>query len=103
MSVADGKRAAYTTALSVLDRARQTSRGWKATELRQHLWLESTRLTATQATTAEFIRGIQLGIKRICDVHLYPPTDVFYPGDSDYTHRVVAHERECRSTYTDCV
>ena len=102
MSVADGKRAAYTTALSILDRARQTPRGWKATELQQHLWVESIQLMA-QATTTDFIRGIQLGIKHICAVHLYPPNDVFYPGDSDYTHSVIAHEQKCRSTYTDCV
>ena len=93
MSVSDGKRAAYTTALSVLDRARQTPRGWKATELRHHLWLESVRLTATQATTADFIRGVQLGYEHICAQHLFPPNDTFYPGDSDYTHQQVAAER----------
>jgi hypothetical protein len=88
MSLTDGKRAAFEAALSVLDRVRQTPRGWKGTELRQHLWREITRHVG-QATTTDFCRDIQHGYDHICARHLFPPTDTFYPGDSDYTHQQV--------------
>jgi hypothetical protein len=102
MTIANGKRAAYTAALSVLDRARHVPRGLKGSELCHNLWLEFVNLVGT-ATTTDFICGVQLGYDRICTVHLYPPTDTFYPGDSDYTYRVISDEQRYRSTYTDCV
>ena len=99
---AEGKHSAYTAALSVLDKSRNMPRGMKGSDLCHNLWLEIVRLVAT-ATTTNFLRGVQLGYDRICAVHLYPPTDTFYPGDSDYTYRMVADEQKCRKTYTDCV
>jgi hypothetical protein len=102
MSVTEGKHAVYLVALYVLDRARHVPCGLKGTELQHNLWLEFVNLVGT-ATTTDFIRGIQLGYDRICAVHLYPPTDTFYPGDSDYTYRVLSDEQRCKATYTDCV
>jgi hypothetical protein len=96
----EGKCAAYTAILSILDRARRLPHGVKASALRYHLWLELVHLAAI-ATTMGFLRGVQLGYDHICAAHLYPSTDTFYPGDSDYTYRIIADE--CRSTYTDRV
>jgi hypothetical protein len=88
----EGRKAIYTAMLSILDRARHMSCGMKAIELRYHLWLEFVRLVATSAATMDFIREAQLAYEHICARHLYPPADIFYPGDSDYTHRVIATE-----------
>ena len=92
MQLSAGRHAIYNATLSVLDRARQTPRGWKATELRYHLWIEFVRLVAASATSMGFIREAQLAYEHICARYLYPPTDTFYPGDSDYTHRVITTE-----------